>query len=640
MKVSYNSLNKFFDGKLPSPSIVADKLTFHAWEIEGIEKVGDDSVLDVKVLPDKSAWALSHRGIAKDISVILNIPLVHDPLSEVVILEPVSQTLTINRMSSACDVYSAALITNVKVGPSPAWLVDTLRALGQKSINNVVDITNYVMFGLGQPLHAFDARKLGGTKITVRQAKEGEAFTSLTGEAYTLTTADAVIADGTTDAIVGLAGVKGGKSAEVDETTIDILLESAHFDALTVRKTSQRHKLRTDASTRYENGLVKDMTVLGLTHAVAMLVKDAGGTLAGYTVSGEYKTVRQPVSVSLSRINSVLGLSLTLEAVADIFERFQYAFSVQEDVITVTPPFERPDLVIPEDLIEEIGRIHGYENVASVTPEPLPLSEINKKFFYADTVRDMLIELGFSEVFTSSFCAKDTVKLANAFASDKGYLRSTLRENISEALTKNAPMAVLLGVERVKLFEIGTVFADGGETFMLALGVRSPAGYKAKTDDGALNSAIEALKTLLGDVVFESKDGITEMNLGVLIETLDTPTTYAAFVRTPDITYKTFSAYPFSSRDIAFWAPQQHANESAFATGPSVVMEAEKIIRDNAGTLLVRLTLLDKFEKDGRTSYAFRLVFQSNEKTLTEDEITSAMSRVSSSVSAKGFEVR
>jgi len=629
MKVSYNSLNTFFDGKLPEPKVVAEKLTFHAWEIEEVIDKDGDTVLDVKVLPDKSAWALSHRGIAKDLSVILNIPLVDDPLSEKVILEPMLETLSINRKSSMCDVYSAALITGIKVGPSPAWLSDALRALGQKSINNVVDITNYVMFGLGQPLHAFDARKLGGTSIIVRQAKAGELFVSLTGETYTLTENDTVITDGVTDAIVGLAGVKGGKHAEVDETTTDVLLESAHFDSLAVRKTAQRHKLRTDASTRYENGLVKDMTLLGLTHAVALLIKEAGGTLAGYNLSGETTTVRQPVTVSLPRINSILGLSLSLEAVADIIERFGYAFSVEGDTVTVTPPFERPDLVIPEDIVEEIGRIHGYDNVASVIPATLPLQEINKKFFYADKVRDALIELGFSEVFTSSFRAKDSVKLANALASDKGFLRSSLRENLSDALSKNAPMADLLGVDRAKIFELGIVFTEEGEQFNLALGVRSPSGYKAKTDDLAVHSAIDVLKVILKTDAFETKDGIAEINVGDSIEKLDAPNAYDAFVRTEDITYKTFSAYPFSSRDIAFWTD-----------GGVSAEDAEKVIRENAGELLTRLTFLDEFEKDGKTSFAFRIVFQSFEKTLTEDEIASAMSQISSAVSARGFVVR
>lgn len=628
MKVSYGSLNKFFDGKLPPPEAVGDALTFHAWEIESIEKVDSDTVLDVKVLPDKSAWALSHRGIAKDLSVILNMPLVHDPLSEDSTLKPIADNVRITLETPTCLIYTAAHIQGVKVGPSPEWLKNTLASLGQKSINNVVDVTNYVMFGLGQPLHAFDAKKLGGLSITVRQAKAGEAFTSLTGESYTLTSHDAVIADGVTDAVLGLAGVKGGKLAEVDNETTDILLESANFDALLVRRTSQRHKLRTDASTRFENGIVPDMAKYGLLHAVRLLIQETGGTLVGYQISGELKKDTIPLLVTLQKINRVLGLSLSIGDVENIIKRFGYAYAIEGETITVTPPFERPDLIIPEDVIEEIGRIHGYEHVPSVKIEPIPLTEINKRFYYAEAVRDALIALGFSEIFTSSFREKDTVELANALASDKGCLRSSLRENMNDALAKNAPLSDLFGTDRARLFEIGTVFAESGERLSLSLGVRSPSGYKAKTDDPVLQAACEELLKIIG-VSGVLKDGIVEIDFGIAVDALSKPTTYQTREHSKDSTYKPFSTYPFLSRDIAFWTPENVTKE-----------DAEEVVRAHAGSLAVRVTFLDRFLKDGKVSYAFRIVFQSYEKTLTAPEADALMQTISSAVSAKGFEVR
>ena len=479
MKISYNELNKtYFDGKLPLPEVLGDALTFHAWEIEEIMKVGDDTVLDVKVLPDKSAWALSHRGIAKDISAILGIPLSKDPFAVPTVLEPKTSEVTVHITSPTCDRYTAALIRGLKVGESPQWLKNFLTSLGQRSINNIVDITNYVMFSTGQPLHAFDAGKLShehGYNILVRNAHENEPMTTLTGESYSLSTEDALIVDGGTDTPVGIAGIKGGKVAEVDANTIDILLESAHFEAVAIRKSSQRLKLRTDASQRYENGVSRGVAAIGITEALALILKECGGELIGYADTNPSPVVHPLVSVSLSKINSVLGLMLTSQDVEEILKRFGFIYSLADTTFTISPPFERPDLVIAEDVIEEIGRIHGYEHVPSIAIEPIPLREVNKRFFYAEQVRDALVQIGFSEIFTSSFRDTDYIKIKNALASDKGYLRSHhgIVINIMDALEKNAPKADLFGDDKIRIFEFGKVFDSEGEKEVCICGVRS-----------------------------------------------------------------------------------------------------------------------------------------------------------------------
>jgi phenylalanyl-tRNA synthetase beta chain len=635
MLVSYTNLNKFFDGKLPSPEAVSNALTFHSWEIDAVEKVGEDTVFDVKVLPDKSAWALSHRGIAKDLSVVLDIPLADDPLLVPAVLEPVTSKITVSIETDTCTRYSAGLITGVTVGPSPEWLVASLNALGQRSINNVVDITNYVMFGLGQPLHAFDARKLGGNdsySIVVRNAKKGESITTLTGELYNLEESDALIVDGGTNTPIGIAGVKGGKHAEVDNGTIDIVLESANFKPLAVRKTSQRLKLRTDASARYENNVTEELTAFGLRSAVTLLEEIACGTLIGYVDTKSTKKPQTPVSVTLSHINSVLGLKLQPEEVISILKRFGYVYTVDGETVMVTPPFERPDLIIAEDVIEEIGRVYGYDHVSAVTIEPIPLREINKNFFYAEKVRDILTSLGFSEVLTSSFREKDEVKIANAFAEDKGYLRSTLHTNIHETLAKNVPNVELLGTNKVRVFEIGTVFRTEGEKRSLALGVSSKGGVNGKD----FNEARAAFNTLLQELGLKTvekteyeKEGIIEIDFDALLAHLPVPTTYTPHVHTDEVTYKPFSTYPAMSRDIALWV-----FEGTNAT------EVEEVLNTHAGDLRVRTTFVDEFSKEGRTSYAFRLVFQSYEKTLTDIEVNAIMETVYSAVREKGWEVR
>lgn len=632
MKVSVDWLQTFFDTPLPGAEKLENALTFHSSEIEEVIVADGDTILDVKVLPDKSAWMLSHRGVAKEIATILNVPLTKDPLAHPPDLSPETDTISIALDTERCVRYSAALVQGVIVRPSPEWLQKRLAAIGQRSINNVVDATNYIMFHLGQPLHAYDAGKLskegGKYEIGVRQAHTGERIVTLTDDEYALTNEDMVIVDRTTDRPIGVAGVKGGAHARVDEHTTDLLIEAGNFDRVAVRKMSQRLKLRTDASARYENGVVPELTAYGLSEVVALITEIAGGTCAGYADVFSKKTNRSPVSVSLTKINSVLGLSLTNDAVDEVFARFGYVRAWVDEVITVTPPFERDDLVIAEDLIEEVGRIHGLAHIDSVTPDPLPLAEYNASFHYADTVRQTLVSLGFTEVFTSSFRKKDEVQLANALASDKGYMRSMLRENLSEALARNVSHKDLLGMPYIALFEIGTVFAPDGEHVSLAFGVRTGTAYSPKKDDPIVTEAITALTDILGVEQVETKDGIAELDLTAAIADLPPPTAYAPLEKHPDISYKPFSSYPSVSRDIALWVS---GADAAYV---------ESVLNDAAGTLRVRTTLFDEFQKDGRTSFAFRLVFQSQEKTLTDEEVNQVMDRIYAVVSERGWEVR
>lgn len=630
MKVSYNWLNKYFDGQLPAPDKLAEALTFHAWEIEETYEVEGDTVLDVKVLPDKSMWGLSHRGIAKDLSVILSLPLKKDPISSPPELGARDESIGINLEDGICRRFAAARIKGVKVGPSPEWLKKSLEAIGQRSINNIVDASNYVMFDLGQPSHAFDASLVGTDGFRVRAAKDSESLMGLDRVEYKFSSADTVIARADTDEALSVAGLKGGQHSGINDQTTEVLVEVANWDPVAIRKTGQRLKLRTDASARYENGIVPEMVPFGLKAVSDLIVEVAGGTLVGYNEIIKTETTLKSVSVSLSKLNSVLGVSLDQEAVSAILDKFGWSYEVEGEAFSIKPPFERTDLVIAEDLIEEIGRIYGYEHVAAVTPEPLPLKEINSRFYYNEIIRQTLVNLGWSEIYTSSFRQTDQVKLANAFAADKGYLRSTLTENMNDALAKNAPNADLLGIRQIKLFEIGTVFGGEGEHLKLSLGVRSPSGYKAKIDDAALNEATEAIERALGTKLSASiSNGVSDINLGEVLSQLPKPTEYKAFAPAVSVTYRPYSVYPSVSRDIAMWIGEE--------TDEATVSQ---ILKETAGPLCVRISLFDKFAKDGRTSYAFRLVFQSNEKTLAGDEVNAIMDGVYQTVRERSWEVR
>lgn len=631
MLVSYNWLNKYFDGKLPAPEAVAEAFTFHAWEIESVEKVGDDSVLDIKVLPDKAMWALSHRGIAKDLSVILNIPLANDPLASASPAFGAPHKTPISVETKACRRFAAARIDNVKVGPSPDWLKSALEAIGQRSINNIVDASNFVMFDLGQPSHAFDASLVGENGFKVRQASAGEKLTGLDEKEYSFTAEDTVITRGDTDEILSIAGLKGGMHSGISEKTASVIVEVANWDPVSVRKTGQRLRLRTDASSRYENGIVPAMVPYGLKAVTDLIIEVAGGNLVESSDTGLAAVDdRKTVEVTLEKINRVLGIDLSLETVSDIIKRFGFEHQVSDRSFIITPPIERTDLVIPEDVIEEIGRVHGYGHVNAVTPEPVELKEINQRFYVSELIRRQLANIGFSEIYTSSFREKDAIKLSNAFAADKGYLRSNLKDNMSEALIKNAPSADLLGLRQIKLFEIGTVFNTDGEKFLLCLGVMSPSGYKSKMDDPALKEAVSTLETALGTTIESaSKDGIIEIDLEAIIANQTPAQSYLAYEPGGDVTYKPFSVYPSVSRDIAMWVPAGTAAE-----------EVTNILRERAGDLCARITLFDQFEKDGRVSYAFRLVFQSKEKTLAGGEVDTIMEGIYQAVRERGYETR
>ncbi len=637
MKFSYTWLQTYFEAPLPEPTELAELITAHSSEIEEVLPFGSDTVLNVKVLPDKSAWLLSHRGLAKELSVILKQPLSKDGLRHhndtPLTLQPGRVMITL--ASPVCDYYSAAYITGVKVGPSPAWLREHLQAIGQRSINNIVDATNYVMFEFGQPLHAFAADKLqetsAGYAILVRPARPGESITTLTGEPYVLSADDTIIVDGVSDAPIGVAGIKGGQLAAVDETTTALMIESAHFNRQAIRLMSKRLKLATDASKRYENGISARVAKIALMEVVTLIKTIAGGEVVALTEAGALPPLPKPVTCSLTKLNSVLGVALTIGEVIAILDRFAYSYEVAGESFIVTPPFERDDLVLAEDLIEEIGRMSGLHNIVAVLPVAQPVTEYNPRFYYSEKIRTALVNRGFSEVYTSSFRAEDIVRLENALASDKGYLRSALAPNLSAARTANVPYRDLLGLPAILMFEIGTVFGASTEECRVALTVQTGSQYKAKVDEPLMTKALEAIAIALGVVpeLITEENGVAEFSLDALLAQLSPVSTYDAPVVLPTVVYQAFSTYPASSRDVALWVEEE-----------TEVGAVAAILKAAAGPLCVRLTHLDTFTKNDKTSYAFRLVLQSFEHTLTEDVIQGLMAEVYQVIEKNGWEAR
>lgn len=594
MKISYHWLNNYFDGKLPPIDAVADALTFHAFEIESVI----DDILDVKITANRGHDCLSHRGIAKELSAILNIPLNAkvDPFAKNPDLSQKSDRVSVTIDSPLCKRYIAGHITGVKVGPSPEWLKNSLESIGQRSINNVVDATNLVMFNIGQPLHVFDAGKLsesGGTyAIRVRAARGGERMVALDSKEYEFSDGQLLITDAHSDTPIGIAGIKGGAPASITEETSDIIIESANFDGVSVRRTAAALKLKTDASDRFQQVISQELAAYGMQQVVDLILSLAGGQLQGFTDVYPQPLEQHTVAVSLSKINKVLGTALTQAEVVDLCMRLGFAHQEQGETFTVTPPFERLDLLIAEDLIEEIGRIKGYEFVPEVElPHPAQTPAVNVRFASMEKKREELMAQGYSEVITSAFAETGDRVVANKVDGVRPYLRSTLLTGLHEAYEKNDRNKDLLGLKEVRLFEIGTIWKKGSEA--MCVGVIDKSG--AREEELTVSPAEE----------------------------------YADLPVSATLRYNPFSRYPVITRDIAMWVPVQTGADDVLAT-----------IRGSAGELLVRAELFDEFKKGERVSYAYRLVFQSFDRTLTDEDANARMESVYKAVGERGWEVR
>lgn len=638
MKVSYTWLQTYFSEPLPSVLELDTLLSLHAFEIEGIEQVGEEWVIDVDVLPNRSSDCLSHRGIARELATLLARPLKSDPLREPLPSIAQSRVLTVEvENAELCPRYMATVMRGVTIGPSPLWLSDALLRLGQRSVNNVVDATNYVMFNLGQPLHAFDLGKLtprpdGVRGIAVRAAREGERITLLGGAELTLSPRNLVIADEVLGDPLALAGVKGGTLAEIGPETVDIVLESANFQYVSVRKTSREFRLTTDASVRFQNEPVPELAAFAMRDVARLIEEIAGGVIEGGVDVFVGSREGMPIEVTLTEMNDLLGTEITVDEVERILVRFEWEFSRHEEHFTVTPPWERTDLSIKEDIIEEVGRVYGYGEIPSRLPKsPEKPPRVHARYYAMEKVRHALVSAGYSEVYTYVLADRGEVELENPLAADKSFLRSTLRPGLLRALEHNVHHAPYLGLDTVRLFEIGTVFTARGEYMSVSLGARAVRG-KQTTVDRTIVKDIECLADLLGvKVTVKPEDGVAEFDLDALLPLLDEPEgAYPTVTLDRGVHFAPWSPYPYAPRDIAVWVPADTPAEEVLA-----------VIVVHAPDLLVRHYQFDSFEKDGRTSYAWHLVFQAEDRTLTDSEVFAIMADITDALNAReDWEVR
>jgi phenylalanyl-tRNA synthetase beta chain len=642
MKISYNWLQTYFKEKLPAPEKLAELLTFHVFEIESLEKVGGDTVLDVKVLPDRANYALSHRGIAREISYITGAEIKPERIAIPKLNSNESKILELDIHDKHCRRDGTLVVLNIQNKESPQWLKEKLQTLGQRSISFIVDITNYVMLDMGQPLHAFDLDKLtkknGKVKIVLKPAHQDEKIKILGGKELALEKGTLIFADGNnTDLPLDVAGIKGGAVAEIDATTKNIVVLSANFDPTYIRKTSVNVGIRTDASKRSENGIPLELTMDGLLNLAELIKAESPqAEFEGLVDYYPHQTKLHTIECSVGHIIERLGISISVKDIEGIFSRLDFIFIKHGETYTLTPPYYRLDMNICEDLIEEIGRIYGYEKIPlEQLHVPHTPASINKHFYYEQKIHDVLVAEGFSEVYTYSLTNKGEVEILNPLASDKNMLRAGLVTGVNNVLSHNVRNADLLGLDQIRIFELGTVFHHDKEYTELALGVENVKKLKQKTGEVIRTTLQKIGQALDADTTNTVKDDVSlyTLNFDELIKKLPEPKQSENYPLSPARTYKPFSIYPFIVRDIAVFVPQDVPKESVEEV--IKLNTSNRIDKDAPIASLVNLKLFDEFQKDGKKSFAFRLVFQAIDRTLTDDEINKIMEKITEKMNSK-----
>ena len=571
-----------------------------------------------------------------------------------------------------CHRYVARLVRGVSVGPSPSWLVERLDAAGIRSINNIVDITNLVMLEFGQPLHAFDASKLRGATILVRMATADEKLLTLDGQTRTLHPDDLVIADA--ERAIALAGVMGGAETEMQAQSVDVLIEAAHFDPIGVRRTARRHNLHSEASYRFERGIDGQGVERAADRAARLMAELAGGVPApGRAVEvGQAPGVVETVSLDPARVNRLLGTDLDVETIRTLLGRLEIVCADEGGGrLACRIPSHRNDLAIEADLIEEVARIHGYEQIEPTLPEVrlAPVAPARDRVV-AEAARDTLVAQGFVECMTlpmESGAAHDALGLAEEDPRRQGVaLRNPLVDE--ERLLRTQLVASLLRVARLNLdrqraslrvFEVGRVFSPAEEG--LADERRQLAAVMAGEGEGlwrraespyfALKGAAErVLESLSLAPRFKAQAGeaflhpgasaqllLGKQRVGVLGElhpecarrfSIDAPCALlvldldaVAARENVETRYEPVSRQPSVRRDLALVVDGQQAAGALLSA-----------IRQGGGGLLREVQLFDLYEgrgvPAGKKSLAFRLEFQHTERTLKEAEVQKATDRI------------
>ncbi len=637
----------------------------------------DDEIVELAITPNR-ADALSMRGVAYEVAAIYG-KKVHLPEKQVHEIDSkAADKLTVAIESDKALTYKARLVENVTVTPSPQWLQNLLMNAGIRPINNVVDVTNYVLLYFGQPMHAFDYAKFADKTIVARQAKAGEKLVTLDGEERELITDDLVIS--VADQAVALAGVMGGQSTEIDVDSKTVVLDAAVFDGQSVRKTSSRLNLRSESSSRFEKGVNYDTVGQALDFAAAMLEEFAGGqTLAGQVQAGSLPTEPVQVSTSLNYVNVRLGTNLTMADIQNVFDKLEFPVTGDQEHFTVTVPRRRWDISIQADLVEEIARIYGYEKLPTTLPEAAGTAgELTVSQKLRRKVRTLAEGAGLSEIISY---ALTTPEKAVQFAQNPTNVtelmwpmsieRSALRQNVVAGMLDTIAYNVARKNKDVAIYEIGKVFEQKGnpkedlpneqDTFALAMtGLVSDKDFQTAAQPvdffhvkGILEALFDKLDLVVDYVPDKSLAALHPGRTASLVLAGQTigfvgqvhpevakdygiPETYVAEINLtalqanlqPAQAFVEITKFPAVSRDIALLVDQ--------AVSHQAVLDA---IQEAGVKRLTSIKLFDVYAGHnivhGKKSMAYSLTFQNPDDNLTDEEVAKYMEKITKSLTEK-----
>ena len=630
----------------------------------------DDGVIDFELTANRGDL-LSILGMAYEVGAIYDKKVKDVDLKHKESGEDINKTFKTEVKTENCSKLLVKKVENVKIEESPIFIKNRLIASGIRPINNVVDISNYVMLELGQPLHFYDADKLGN-KLVVRMAEDGEKLTTLDNVERTLTSEDIVIADATHG--VGLAGVMGGLETEVEPDTKNIIIESAIFDSVKVRKTSKKI-VRSEASNRFEKGLDPERTTMAIERACKLLEEYAGGKVVTGTVEYDKTNNKEKeIEITFKNINDVLGTVIPNEEILNVFRKLGFTYKVNGETIKVTVPTRRLDISIKEDLIEEVSRIYGVDNIEGKLPI-VPM----RKGSYDKTqreIRNKMIALGLKETLTYVLINDKEVngytldkfeplKLLDPITED----RNTLRYSMIPSLYKVYEYNKAREQKDISIFEIGKGFYKKGEVYgedtklcVLMSGKYSTGLNNNKTVDFYIIKGIaEEVLDYLGysgrysfmkqEMPKEMHPGQSAMinvngsNIGMIGKIHPSVTKDDVYVleinldelftkKVGKMKYKEFSKFPSINKDIALVVDKK-----------SVSKDIEKVIKSAGGSLLTNIEVFDVYTGVGvgidKKSIAYSLTFSDMKKTLTDEEINGLMDKIIDAVSKKcGAELR
>lgn len=631
--------------------------------LDALEVMGlKDEVIDFELTSNRGDL-LSVIGMAHELAAIYNKQVKDIDLSYNANKENVNDVFKVKVETDDCKLFLAKKVKNVTIKESPDFIKSRLIASGIRPINNVVDISNYVMLETGQPLHYYDADRLGDTLI-VRNALEGEKLITLDNQERSLTTMDIVIANNSE--AVGLAGVMGGLSTEVEDDTKNIIIESAIFDAIKVRKTSKKI-LRSEASNRFEKGLDPKRTYLAMERSCALLERYADAEIVGDLVEINDLDIKdKDINITISKIESVLGINISKEEVISIFNSLGFSVKDNNEFLTITVPTRRLDINIQEDLIEEVGRIHGMDKIEG----KLPILDVIRGSYDKTTreIKHKLADMGLNETMSYTLIPNDKVHLFTTdefipvtlndpMSEDRNTLRYSLLYSLNEVYKYNKAR----NNSNISIFEIGKSFFKDKEEYredtklaVLMSGDFSLDISNTKVDFYHIKGIMEELLYFLGydgrySLIKDDKipnefhpgqSALINVNgqivgvIGKLHPSISSSDVYCLeinlskllAIRTGTMKYKDISKYPGVIKDVAFIV------DNAITS-----LELEVFIKKSAGKLLENIQIFDIYPniEEGKKSMAYKLTFSDSSRTLADDEVMSVFNKIIDEVTSK-----